>query len=347
MPQEREYLQTEFLAMCGWGNADIVPLSSDASFRRYFRLSQNGMRALLMDAPPGKEKLSAYLAIGQHLISLGFSAPDIYASDTRNGFALIEDFGDDTFTRLLAQGTDPYNLYELAINVLSGLHEHPHAGRISLPAYDMDALLEEALLLPIWHLSGRRGHATQQDLLDSYAVAWKTILAQLPDMPKTLVLRDYHVDNLMRLDERSGRAACGLLDFQDALIGHPAYDLMSLLEDARRDIPQDMATALRTRYETRLAPGEREAFSLWYDVLAAQRHTKVAGIFVRLCIRDGKNRYLAHIPHVMRLLERHLSHPALTPLSVWLNANMPDRLEPLPGMDVAALRAELGLTDPA
>ncbi len=346
MTDTRKSRRTAFLSGNGWGNADITPLSGDASFRRYFRLSLNGERALLMDAPPGRENLSAFLAVAQHLSAMGFSAPDIYASHTPDGFALIEDFGDATYTRLLNAGEDPCLLYECAVDVLSSLHGHADATRISLPPYDGEALLKEAALLPLWQLPARRGIRTGEETMASFGAAWETILKGLPDSGKTIVLRDFHVDNLMRLPGRQGPAACGLLDFQDALIGHPAYDLMSLLEDARRDVPQAMAGALRTRYEAGLDAGEREAFSLWYEVLAAQRHAKVGGIFLRLFLRDGKERYLAHIPHVMRLLERHLSHPVLAPLKTWLDENMPDRLEPLPGMDVAALRAELGIPDP-
>jgi len=341
MTDTRTEPRKEFLKTHGWQDAAITPLAADASFRRYFRLSLNGHPAMLMDSPPDKENLPAFLAIARHLTGMGFSAPDIYAEDIKTGFAILEDFGNSTYTRLLDAGEDTTPLYDMAVDVLMALHEHDEATRVEAPPYDRAVLLREAGLLPDWHLPARRGHATPDEVRASYIAAWNTIIDGLPPMSETIVLRDFHVDNLMRLDGRTGISACGLLDFQDALIGHPAYDLMSLLEDARRDLPQDMARAMRAKYETCIPAGDREAFDLWYHVLAAQRHAKVAGIFLRLCIRDDKDKYLRHIPRVMRLLESHLAHPALAPLATWLKTNMPDRLEALPGMDAQKLRAEL------
>lgn len=324
----RDASRTAFLREHGFGEAEVRPFAQDASFRRYFRLGGGPQPALLMDAPPDKEPLAPFIDIARHLTGLGFSAPRVLAAAAADGWALIEDFGDNTFTRLLDGGHDATALYELACDVLLELQRQEHS--IELPPYNTDAFVREALLLTEWHYPCKRGTQCGVAQSAAYEAAWRAVLDELPHEAPTLVLRDYHVDNLMLLEGSAGHSACGLLDFQDALLGPPAYDVASLLEDARRDVPAGLYERVKQRYEQALDPADREVFRAWFPVLAAQRHAKVAGIFVRLYRRDGKPAYLRHIPRVVRLLARHLANPRLAPVADWFDAYYPDFAEPLP-----------------
>lgn len=327
-----------FLQRHGWGNAEVTPLASDASFRRYYRLRDDGRRALLMDAPPGKEDIRAYARLAWHLLDMGLSAPTILALDEAAGLAVIEDFGEDTYTRLLDGGADPVALYELAIDVLVALHSRDNATRVDVPTYDPARLLDEAALLVDWYLPAMTGVATSAVVRQAYLDAWQSVFEATPSASATLVLRDYHVDNLMILEGRPGVTRAGLLDFQDAVIGLASYDLVSLLEDARRDVPEGLARAMQERYRTALPALAAETLGPWYAILGAQRHAKVAGIFVRLCVRDGKAVYLPHIPRVMRLLARCLAVPELAPVKAWFDTHLPEVVRPLPDFDPAAVR---------
>jgi aminoglycoside/choline kinase family phosphotransferase len=326
------------LARAGWGGAACAPLSSDASFRRYARLRRGGETALLMDAPPGREDAGAFARVAETLLALGLSAPRILAEDREAGFLLIEDFGEATFTRLLDGGAAPAPLYARAVDALAALHGQAEAGAAPVPFYDRDRLLAEAALLPGWYLPALTGRATSAEARAAWDAAWAAVLDALPPPAETLVLRDYHVDNLMLLEDRAGVAACGLLDFQDAVVGPAAYDLVSLLEDARRDVPEALAEAMLARYAAARPETSGEAFLRWYRVLGVQRHAKVAGIFVRLLVRDGKPRYLGHIPRVMRLLARGLEHPDLAPVARWFDRHLPEPEAPLPALEPERLR---------
>ncbi|MEJ1996204.1 MAG: phosphotransferase [Limibacillus sp.] len=328
----RDKARRAFLEAAGWGGASVQALPGDASFRRYFRLSGGPEAALLMDAPPPQEDVRPFVQVAEHLLAMGFSAPRILARDAGQGFLVIEDFGQATFTRLLAAGEEQRPLYELAADLLAALHEQPGNAKIDRPPYDLEALQREAALLTDWYLPALTGEATTAPLRESYLAAWGEVFESLPGLPRVLVLRDYHVDNLMLLKGRSGVKACGLLDFQDALIGNPAYDLISLLEDARRTVPQDLAGRIFLRYlEKRGGSIDGHLLGRWCACLGAQRHAKVAGIFVRLMWRDGKPVYLKHIPHVMGMLRRQLESAAdLKPVARWCEANLPDFSGELP-----------------
>jgi len=321
---EREAHRAAFLAAAGWGDATQAPLAGDASFRRYVRLTRAGGGAMLMDAPPPHEDVRPFLAVARLLRGLGLSAPDILAEDVGQGFLVLEDFGDDTFTRILAAGAVEEPLYALAVDVLVALHQRfAAASAPPLPPYDEARLLAEAALLIDWYLPAVTGVPADPALRQQYVALWRGLLPLAMDVPQTLVLRDYHVDNLMRLRGRSGIAACGLLDFQDAVLGPASYDLVSLLEDARRDVPADLARAMRARFLAAFPAIARDAFDRSYAVLGAQRNCKIVGIFTRLCVRDGKASYLAHIPRVWRWIEEDMRHPALAPLARWLARHIP------------------------
>ncbi|MDP6388475.1 MAG: phosphotransferase [Alphaproteobacteria bacterium] len=333
MTAERAHAIGAFLDAAGWGGALRSPLAGDASFRRYERLANDDATMVLMDAPPPQEDVRAFARVAERLIGLGLSAPNILARDEAAGLLLLEDFGDDTYTAVLGAGGDEAALYGSALDLLIALHQN-YRDDGALPPYDDERLLEEAALLVDWYLPALRGDGTPGDVRAEYLELWRESFATARAMPSTLVLRDYHVDNLMWLPDRPGVAACGLLDFQDAVIGPVTYDLVSLLEDARRDVPADLARDLLGRYLAAFPELDGQAFAASYAVLGAQRSAKILGIFTRLDRRDGKPVYLEHIPRVWRWLEGGLAHPALARLEAWFAREVPpeDRRAPAPGV---------------
>lgn len=309
------------LAGAGFAQAARQPLPVDCSYRSYTRLSGGPRPALLMDAPPGLEPLEPFVALSAHLRGLDLAAPEVIAADIGAGYALIEDFGEATFTRRLDTGADPEGLYALAVDTLAALQSDPRAPRIAVPAYDLERLMAEATLFLDWYWPAIHRSAPPAKARENYVAILRELLAPLAAAPPVLVLRDFHVDNLMTLEGRTGIAACGLLDFQDAVLGHPAYDLVSLLQDARRDLGAPLVEAMRARY--RSASPDRADDSAYY-ILGAQRHLKVFGIFSRQSRRDGKHQYLGHIARLWRLTgECIAAEPKLAPLGEWLDLYWP------------------------
>ncbi len=303
-----------FLAIHGWSGT-ISPVAGDASFRRYFRVTQANRTAILMDAPPPHEDPRPFIAIAQWLRERGFAAPAIHAADLDQGLVLLEDFGDARLREAAdADAAAALPLYEAAIDLLVALRGHAPA---EIAPYDHDVLHREAALLPEWYAP-----AVGLDVdVAGYHAAWDAVFDHaLTDAPVT-VLRDYHAENLMLVGSAKG---LGLLDFQDALAGHPAYDLVSLLQDARRDVDPEVERVMLDRY--RAATGVGESFMDAYHVLGAQRNAKIIGIFTRLWRRDGKPRYAALCPRVWSYLERDLSQPALAPVARWFDENVPPEL---------------------
>ena len=315
----RQKKREAFMDSLGWETARLAPLQADASFRRYYRVTGGPKPALLMEDPPDRPPVPPYVMvepfanIAKHLIKQGLRAPEIYAEDMKNGLLLIEDFGDDTYTRLLNAGQDPAPLYKKAVDALIELHKATDHKPAKVGPYDKAALYEEAVLLIDWYYPALTGQKATPEMRASYEKVWEGLFAQLPKDQETLVLRDYHVDNLILL--KNGQA--GLLDFQDALIGQKSYDLMSLLEDARRDVPKKIQTDMIDHY-LRETGVDRAGFMRSYKILSAHRHAKVLGIFVRLFERDGKERYLQFLPHVQKLFLGALEDPALAPLKDWI-----------------------------
>ena len=293
-----------FLERAGWSGADIVALAGDASFRRYFRIVGETGTAILMDAPPAHEDCRPFLAVADHLHRLGFAAPRVLARDLEAGLILLEDFGDDRMREAL--DADPSRedaIYGQAIDLIRDLHQYP-AGE--LPPYDMAVYQREAGLFPDWYMP-----AVGLDPAPGYAEAWDEVLGSIARDHSVTVLRDYHAENIMLLPDSS----LGILDFQDALAGHPAYDLVSLLQDARREVSPELEARMLAHY----GPLDHAA----YAVLGAQRNAKILGIFTRLWKRDGKPRYLAFHPRIWTYMERDLMHPVLAPVRAWFDANVP------------------------
>lgn len=325
----RAVARNRFLADSRWADWAVEALPADASFRRYFRLKIGAQSVLLMDAPPETEDLASFLAVDGYLQAAGLRAPKIYAEDLANGFAVMEDFGDSTYTTLLDAGAEPEPLYSLAVQVLSRLHKTIDAHDLELPRYDDGNYEREISLFADWYWVARTGAPMRAKQREEYDSIWRELLKGVSTERECLVLRDYHVDNLMRI-EGSGTDGCGLLDFQDARIGSRAYDLVSLFEDARRDVDMDMAKRLVSGYLDNHSELNRDAFAYDYRVLGAHRHAKILGIFVRLCVRDGKQHYLNYLPRVQRLFERSLEDDRLRSLADWLGAHHPGAVtEPL------------------
>ena len=326
----RQDAVASFLARNRWTATALQSLAGDASFRKYYRLVDGARRAVLMDAAPPQEDVRPFLSVARHLRRLGYSAPEILDADETNGLLLLEDFGDETYTRRLAAGEDEYALYARAVDLLIDLHRTRDAVAPELPDYDDARLLAEAALLTDWFLPEVTGRPTAAEARQEYLETWRAALPVARLAPDTLVLRDYHVDNLMWLARREGVAACGLLDFQDAVIGPIAYDLVSLLEDARRDIARRLQASMIERYLSAFPELDRDVFAASYAILGGQRNAKIIGIFTRLMARDAKSQYLAHIPRVWRLLEGDLAHPALAAVRGWFDRHVPRPLRRAP-----------------
>jgi N-acetylmuramate 1-kinase len=319
-----------FLDRCGWGAAGRHPLAGDASFRRYERLAQDGRSAILMDAPP-PESVQAYLAVGDLLRAAGFAAPAVIAADRVGGLLLLEDFGDDTYSRLLARGEPEERLYALAVDLLIELHRRLPLERLSaLPAFDEPRALQGVNRFLSWYWPAIALNPPAPATAQSFTAAWQAVLPLWERVPTVLVHYDYHVDNLMMLGGRSGIAAVGLLDFQDAVQGPMAFDLASLIDDARRDVPAELGARLVERYLAAFPQVDRASFAAAFALAGAQRDTRILGNFARLWKRDGKPGYLAHIPRVWRQLETRLTHPALAPVTSWFERHWPSERRRVP-----------------
>jgi hypothetical protein len=318
-----------FLLDNGWAGATIEPLAGDASFRRYFRVHRGDEIAVLMDAPPPHEDPKPYIDVAQWLVDAGFSAPRILAKDMEQGLILIEDFGGNRMREALdANPESAEAMYRTTADILAALHTRP---AMALPPYDMAQYLREANLFTDWYCPAL-GLAVDED---SWSTAWKSVLPiVLKDTaPVVTVLRDYHAENIMLLD-RAGIQQFGLLDFQDALAGHPAYDLVSMLQDARCDVPETIEAMARRYYAELARPNSQ--FDSCYAILGAQRNIKILGIFTRLWKRDGKPHYLGFQARVWGYLLRDLKHPALTPIAQWMDANVPEAMRASAWLDHTA-----------
>jgi tRNA threonylcarbamoyl adenosine modification protein YjeE len=339
-----------FLDQTGYGDVPRRRMEGDASTRIFERLVFDDHTDVLMnsprrpDGPPvrnGKpysavahlaEDIVPYVALAQGLRDRNLSAPAILQADLDNGFLVMEDLGDE---RIVA-GDPPAPIaerYEVAVDLLISLHRRklperlpvaPHV-EYRLPHYDIDAFLIEAELLLDWYLT-RAQPKVADGVREEFVRLWRDALKPAIEAPATWVLRDYHSPNLLWLQDRDSVARIGVLDFQDAMMGPAAYDVASLLQDARVDVPESLEVALLGRYARARLYDQRfeaAAFARLYATLAAQRATKILGIFARLDRRDGKPQYLRHIPRLLRYLQRSLAHPDLAPLRAWYAANLP------------------------
>lgn len=355
---ERYNAMTDFLRSAGWGAAQVQPLPGDASTRRYHRVAQGARQGMLMDQPQQAETPASppdatpeqrqtlgynamarlagadcgrFVAVATFLRSQGLSAPEIYAVDCDAGFVLMEDFGDHLYADILAGGGNEGDLYKVAVEALAQIHAHPAPAQISpcapLHHYDEMALLAETALLTDWYLPLALGRNAGPDELAAHRALWSRVLSSMKDTDPVFVHRDYHAQNLLWLPGREGMARVGLIDFQDAVAGSPGYDLVSLLEDARREVAPELAEAMIAHYISVMRGQgisvDETSLKASLAIMAAQRNAKIAGIFARLHVRDGKPRYLNYLPRVWRYLQRDLGHPSLAELKAWYEQTLP------------------------
>jgi len=362
---ERIAVLDDLMRGAGWRSAHVSFLQGDASPRRYARIREGERRALLMDAPRQPdgppirdglpysriahlaEDVRAFVGVQKLLAAGGLAAPAILAADIPQGALIIENLGDRVYGREVAAGADMLALWRPATEVLVRLRGVQPSGPIDLadparyepvprageshtiPPYDKRALSIETELLPDWYWPLVKGEPASAEATAEFLALWSPLIDRVLAGPQCLTLRDYHSPNLLRLEGRgeTAEARVGIIDFQDAVIGHPAYDLVSLLQDARLDVPEAIETELLAHY-CRLAAGAEPAFDeaghrFAYAVLGAQRNTKILGIFARLWKRDGKPQYLAHVPRIWRYLARDLAHPELGRLRAWYDTHFP------------------------
>lgn len=307
-----------FLSNSEWAGARRSDLAGDASARRYLRLHRTDRTAVLMDArAEPRDSMTAFVRIADHLRDLGLSTPRILLQDPANGLLLLEDFGDGVFARLTTgHPAQEVDLYGVAVDVLVTLHRAPAPA--DLPRFDAAEMARQATLV--------HDHYTQTpdpEAKETIRAVLETVLSKTLIGDPVLILRDYHAENLIWLPERAGVQRAGLLDFQDAMAGPAGYDLVSLLHDARRDVPTDLIESMTARYctATGIDPG---AFAPCMAVLSAQRSLRILGIFARLSRVASKPHYVDLIPRVWMQLQQALTHPVLGDLAVLVHRDLPD-----------------------
>ncbi len=342
----------QFLERAGWGGAKLRPLAGDASTRSYMRAEHNRRHAVLMIAPPKAESapcppeasdaerralgynamarlagpnLNAFIAIAEALRSAGLSAPEVFTADAANGFALIEDLGDGLYARA-ANPANEAELYRSAIDALAMLRQNPPKrpahDNYAMASYDAMALCTEADLLIEWYWPLKKSTSAPESLQAEYREIFQNLASALSP-PHQIVLRDYHAENLLWLPQRKAAARTGVIDFQDGLYGHAAYDVVSLLEDARRDVSPALAAAVIDHY-AHAADIDQAAFINDYAILAAQRNAKILGIFARLARRDNKPHYLDFLPRVEAHFRNDLKREGMAPLREFITAHLPE-----------------------
>lgn len=326
MNRKEEIIQ--FLAKTDWADAEISPLAGDASFRRYDRVKKGNKKAVLMDAPTAFEDTRPFYAVAKYLTNCGLKSPEIYAADFEKGFLLLEDLGDDLFKRVLdIKPSMEKELYQKAVDELVLLNQQKTPRKLplndeiyDLSNYDMDLYLGEITLFTDWYYPALYGKRLNKEKRLEFLDIWRDTLSEIANIQDCLVLRDYHAENLLNLE----KGGVGQLDFQDAVLGHLAYDLVSLLQDARRDVSTTIENEMVDYYAIEMGI-PLEKFKEHYAILGAQRNIKIIGIFARLYLRDGKDNYLTLQPRVWGLLERCLQHPVLSKVKEWLDQNVPNK----------------------
>lgn len=316
----------EFLKIHGLETATLIFLAGDASPRKYVRLQQNNSTVILMDTP-ATENPEQFIEVASLLINQDFSAPQILASDLDKGLVLLEDLQDQTFSRLLAETPGKaVDLYPVAVETLISLARAFHSQPNSVDPYSQEQFMAGIMLFVDWFYPASHGHPLTDEAKASFEALWTKLFDRIDHLPKTLILRDFHVDNLIYLEDRPGIKSCGLLDFQDARWGPMVYDFVSLIDDVRIDISPKVETTCWDKYS--------EAFPLFKEgtperttahMLSVSRLIRILGTFTRLAKRDGKTHYLNHMPRIWRLIDKNLNHPDMGALLQWFNEHVSSR----------------------
>ena len=299
------------------------PLPNDASFRKYERIITPEGSFIFMDASLDKDSVKPFVSIAKFLHKKGYSTPKIFAKEEELGFLLLEDLGETSYASLLANSDKKKlketerKLYKKAIDLLVDLHLNVPHHEAKISSYQKELLMEEAVLLIDWYLPTLTGNKVSESIREEYLQSWKKSFNCIHYPEECLVLRDYHIDNLIWLEDRSDLKKIGVLDFQDAVKGSYAYDVVSLLEDARRDVDTLLAQEMLNHYLDQIKKLDRKKFLSDYKILGVQRGCKIAGIFARKAMRDNDSRYLKHLPRVWKYIKNNISHPILEPLKVW------------------------------
>ncbi|MEP3244085.1 MAG: phosphotransferase [Sneathiella sp.] len=303
-----------FLEKAGWADAERVPLAGDASSRAYERLSLPSKAAILMK-DPSSENMQRFVKITGILRQAGYSAPDIYAEDVRNGLLLLEDFDDRLLTQCIAAGASEKSLYSLAVDFLIDVRARKWPD--SLPYFSASYVLDQNVLFLDWFIPAQTGKKVPQNARLFYQQIWQQLLKPHDHLEEGLLLRDFHAENILYLKDRAGLKSLGLIDYQDAMIGPAAYDLVSLLQDARRDVPWELEEEMIQYYVAQTGVNDVE-FRELYAILGAHRSLRILGIFTRLAEQEGAVKYDAFMPRVKTHLRRNLAQPALLALDHWL-----------------------------
>ena len=307
-----------FVLNCGFKEEDIIPIKNDASFRKYYRIKNK--KLIVMDAPPDKgESIEQFRAIADIIHTFNLSAPQIVSFDTKQGFMLLEDFGQTSFSNILNKDNES-KLYKKAIEVLIQINKQSKSKekKISkLKSYSIDLLVNESLLFIDWYLEKRKGELVSSDQKKEFIKILNDFYNNIKPQSSTLVLRDYHVDNLFFLNNQKSLKQVGLIDFQDAVIGSPLYDLASLLEDVRRPLRRNLQKKLLEIYIKAISINGQDA-EREMRFFSIQRNLKILGIFCRLSIRDKKDGYLKYLPNAVKLLRKNLQDPFFINLVNWL-----------------------------
>ncbi len=332
LPPNRNEQAQDFIQEIGWHDAQQQTLFADAGSRGYIRLKKvDGQTAMLMDMPFRFLKLEEFLLIGGALRKAGVRAPEIYETDLEKGFALIEDFGDAVYSKIYDTNVDKTPYFEKAIDVLIQIHRNIDLTSLEGKLVnDIEWYMKEVPSFTDWYLPARTGFETPPDIVADYKMMWRSVLTKLPPLPKTLSMIDYHTPNLIDIPNEQGVDSVGVIDYQDGVLTSPAYDVMSLLEDDRRDLEPEIRHHILGRYFDAMNDMyDREVFELHMAVLGAQRHAKNMGNFLRIIVQKKQDHFLQYVPVATNWFHQCIQHPELKLVRDWFAKNCPDYREPL------------------
>ncbi len=330
MSYPRSLLRHQYITQNNYLPEKVVFLASDMSARQYYRLSYP--QRVLMDAP-FPENPAQFIAVAHYLQDQGLRTPQVFDHHLEHGFVWLEDFGDHTFSRVLKQNPErEHELYHMAVHVLKHLHQKAQIQPDFMEPYTVNHLLTEVTIFIDWYWPTVHTQKQHKEAKLNFLSAWQEALKSLPILPESVVLRDYHVDNLMLVPGQTILEQCGLLDFQDALWGSVTYDFISLLEDARRDVSPSLQQTLWQVFLADIPTAHHQDYYLAATLLGAARHTKVIGVFTRYALRQGRADYLCHLPRLWSYLKTSLQHPTLQPVLDWFNHYLPLKNQGIPSL---------------